>query len=159
MRERTLGPNVAGLVDVDQLRTEVRDKYREVAEDPTGDYHIHTGRQQALRLGYPKWPLSELPEEACEAFAGVGNPFVWGTPQRGDKVVDLGSGAGMDSFLSAYWVGPKGYVVGIDMTREMIERARTLAGKLGLTNVEFRAGFIEDLPVESEWADVVISNG
>ena len=81
------------LVDLDELRKEVRDKYREVARDPSAGYHFHTGRAHAIRLGYPASPLDRLPEEACEAFAGVGNPFFWGGPQPGEKVVDLGSGA------------------------------------------------------------------
>jgi len=79
------------LVDLDQLRKEVREKYREVAQDPTAEYHFHTGRAHALRLGYPPSPLDQLPEEACAAFAGVGNPFFWGGPKSGERVVDLGS--------------------------------------------------------------------
>jgi len=89
----------------------------------------------------------------------VGNPFFWGGPKSGDKVVDLGSGAGMDSFLAALWTGPSGRVIGVDMTPEMIDRSRAMAAKLGLENVEFRQGVIEDLPVDDGWADVVISNG
>ena len=147
------------LIDVNQLRREVRDKYREVVEDPHGDFHFHTGRAHAIRLGYPEHPLDQLPEEACEAFAGVANPFYWGAPERGERVVDLGSGAGMDSFLAALWVGPEGHVVGVDMTPEMIELSRGLAGRLGLANLEFREGVIEQVPVEDGWADLVISNG
>jgi len=93
------------------------------------------------------------------AFAGVGNPFYWGGPQPGERVVDLGSGAGMDSFLAALWVGNKGSVIGVDMTPEMLERSRSMAERLGLKNLEFREGLIESLPVEDGWADVVISNG
>jgi SAM-dependent methyltransferase len=147
------------LVDLEVLRKEVREKYREVAEDPAGDYHFHTGRLHALRLGYPLTPLDRLPEEACEAFAGVGNPFYWGGPRPGEHVVDLGSGAGMDSFLAALWVGREGRVLGVDMTPEMIARGRELAARLGLKNVGFREGFIEKLPIEDAWADLVISNG
>ena len=134
------------LVDVDKLRSEVQEKYREVAEDPAGSYHFHTGRAQALRLGYPISPLDQLPEEACEAFAGVANPFYWDTPHAGERVVDLGSGAGMDSFLTAIWVGAEGRVIGVDMTPEMLARSRSMASKLGLDNVEFREGLIEQLP-------------
>src|SRR2546428_6188689 len=147
------------LVDLEELRKEVREKYREVAEDPAGDYHFHTGRLHALRLGYPLTPLDRLPEAACEAFAGVGNPFYWGGPRPGEHVVDLGSGAGMDSFLAALWVGDEGGVIGIDMTPEMLDRSRSMAAKLGLQHLEFREGLIEELPVEDGWADVVISNG
>lgn len=156
---RTLGSNIVDLVDVDALREEVRKKYREVADTPTAEFHFHTGRAHALRMGYPESPLDQLPEEVTEAFAGVANPFYWGLPKPGEKVVDLGSGAGMDSFIAALSVGPEGHVIGIDMTPEMIERSSRLAGSLGLSNVEFREGFIEDLPVEDGWADVVISNG
>jgi SAM-dependent methyltransferase len=151
--------DILELVDLEALRLEVREKYREVAEDPTAAYHFHTGRAQAIRLGYPSSPLDQLPEEACQAFAGVANPFYWGGPQPGERVVDLGSGAGMDSFLAALWVGPTGRVIGVDMTPEMLGRSRNLAAKLGLANVEFREGFIEKVPIEDGWADVVISNG
>jgi SAM-dependent methyltransferase len=146
-------------VDVATLRAEVQAKYREVAQDPTGDYHFHTGRAHARRLGYPPWPLEQLPEQACEAFAGGRQPLPLGPPQPGDRVVDLGSGAGMDSLLAAVWVGAHGQVIGIDMTPEMVQRSRRLADQLGLGNVEFRHGVIEHLPIEDGWADVVISNG
>ena len=150
---------ILNLVDIDELRKEVREKYREVAQDPTAGFHFHTGRAHALRLGYPPSPLDQLPEDACESFAGVGNPFFWGGPASGERVVDLGSGAGMDSFLAALWTGPSGHVIGVDMTPQMLERSRILAQQLGLANVEFREGFIEELPIEDGWADVVISNG
>src|SRR5438105_11304303 len=150
---------ILDVVDLEALRREVREKYREVAADPSAEYHFHTGRAHAIRLGYPASPLDQLPEEATEAFAGVGNPFFWGGPKPGDNVVDLGSGAGMDSFLAALWVGPTGRVIGVDMTPEMIDRSRTLAAELGLESIEFRQGVIDDLPVEDGWADVVISNG
>ncbi len=154
-----LGANIVDLVDVDALREEVRKKYREVAASPTAEFHFHTGRAHALRMGYPASPLDQLPEEATEAFAGVANPFYWGLPREGEKVVDLGSGAGMDSFLAALSVGPQGRVIGVDMTTEMVDRASKLARQLDLDNVEFRQGFIEKLPIEDGWADVVISNG
>ncbi len=147
------------LIDLEALRKEVRAKYGEVAEDPNAEYHFHTGRSHALRLGYPSTPLDQLPDEASEAFAGVGNPFYWGGPKPGERVVDLGSGAGMDSFLAALWVGPEGHVIGVDMTHEMLDRSKSMAATLGLHNVEFREGLIEDLPVEDAWADIVISNG
>ena len=129
---------VRQVVDVDRLRDEVREKYREVAQDPSAEYHFHTGRAHAHRLGYSAWPLDELPEYACEAFAGVGNPFHWGGPQQGERVVDLGSGAGMDSLLAARWIGAEGFVIGVDMTPEMLERSRSTANRLGLANFEWR---------------------
>lgn len=150
---------ITDLVDLDDLRREVRDKYREVAEDPGREYHFHTGRAHARRLGYPAEPLDSLPDEVCESFAGVANPFYWSLPQAGQRVVDLGSGAGMDSFIAAICVGNDGRVIGVDMTSEMLECSRRGAERLGLTNVEFREGFIEKLPIEDGWADLVISNG
>src|SRR5438128_485391 len=87
---------ILDVVDLEALRKEVREKYREVAEDPTAEYHFHTGRPHAIRLGYPAAPLDQLPDYACEAFAGVGNPFFWGGPKPGERVVDLGSGAGLE---------------------------------------------------------------
>jgi len=148
-----------GHVDIDELRKEVRDKYRAVAADPTAEYHFHTGRAHALKLGYSAEALDRLPEEACEAFAGVANPFYWGLPKPGECVVDLGSGGGMDSFLAASAVGDTGSVIGIDMTEEMVCRAMANARTLDLPNLEFRTGYIEDLPIGSGWADRVISNG
>ena len=151
--------DIRDLLDLEQLRAEVQSKYREVAEAPTAEYHFNTGRAHALRLGYATSPLDQLPEVACEGFAGVANLFHWGTPQPGERVVDLGSGAGMDSLLAALWVGAEGRVIGVDMTTAMLERSRRIAASLAFANVEFREGIIESTPVEDGWADVVISNG
>jgi SAM-dependent methyltransferase len=151
--------DILDLVDVRELRKEVQKKYREVAEKPGGAYHFHTGRPHAIRLGYPQAVLNQLPEEACEAFAGMANPFHWETPGAGERVVDLGSGGGMDTFFAALCVGKEGRVIGVDMTPEMLERSRRLARKFGFDNVEFREGLIEKTPVEDGWADLVISNG
>jgi arsenite methyltransferase len=151
--------DILDLVDVNQLRKEVQTKYREVAEEPGATYHFHTGRAHAVRLGYPTALLDRLPEEACEAFAGMANPFYWETPKPGERVVDLGSGGGMDSFFASLCVGDQGRVIGVDMTPEMVERSRRVARQYPLGNVEFRQGYIENAPVEDGWADVVISNG
>jgi SAM-dependent methyltransferase len=151
--------DILNLVDAKRLREEVQSKYREVAEEPGGAYHFHTGRSHAVRLGYPSAMLDRLPEEACAAFAGMANPFYWDTPKPGERVVDLGSGGGMDTFLAALYVGPAGRVIGVDMTPEMLDRSRRVAAASGFDNVEFREGFIESAPVEDGWADVVISNG
>lgn len=146
-------------VDAVALRDEVSAKYREVAVNPHGPFHFHTGRPLARRLGYEKALVARMPESAIEAFAGVGNPFSQGALKPGDRVVDLGSGGGFDCFVAAEQVGPEGRVVGVDMTEEMLERSRGAATAMGLGNVEFRQGIIEDLPVEDGWGDVVISNG
>ncbi len=147
------------LVEPEELRKQVRDKYREVATEPQRSFHFHTGRALAARLGYDAKAVEALPDRAVESFAGVGNPFSLRRLQAGEHVVDVGSGAGFDSFTAAGQVGAGGEVVGVDMTPEMLEKATATAVSLGLDQVEFREGLAEDLPVEDGWADVVISNG
>lgn len=146
-------------VDAVALRDEVRAKYRDVAVNPHGTFHFHTGRRLARHLDYDEAAVAGMPESAIEAFAGVGNPFSHGSLKPGERVVDLGSGGGFDCFVAAGQVGAEGRVVGVDMTDEMLERSRRAATAMGLGNVEFRRGVIEELPVEDGWADVVISNG
>lgn len=152
-------PNIELLVDVDTLRSQVREKYRDVALDPHGQHHFHTGRPLAARLGYDETVVDGLPDRAVESFAGVGNPFSLRQIQPGERVVDVGSGAGFDSFVAATQAGPTGRVIGIDMTAEMLTKSRATAGELGFGHVEFREGLAETMPVETGWADVVISNG
>jgi SAM-dependent methyltransferase len=147
------------LVDPGALREQVRDKYREVALDPQRTYHFHTGRALAARLGYDSTLVDALPDRAVESFAGVGNPFSLRPLEPAAHVVDVGSGAGFDSFIAAAQVGERGRVVGVDMTEEMLRKSRETAVALGYKHVEFREGLAESLPVDDVWADVVISNG
>jgi SAM-dependent methyltransferase len=146
-------------VDSAALREEVRKKYRDVAIRPNDKYHFHTGRPLAARLGYDSDAVNAMPNEAIESFAGVANPFSLRDLKPGERVVDLGSGAGFDCFIAAGKVGSTGHVVGVDMTEEMLAKSRSTAKAMGLANVEFREGILEELPVEDGWADVVISNG
>jgi arsenite methyltransferase len=146
-------------VDPAALREEVKSKYREVAMNPRGEYHFHTGRPLARRLGYDLSIVDAMPESAVESFAGVANPFSMQPLRAGERVVDVGSGAGFDCFIAARKVGAAGRVIGIDMLPEMLARSRAAALEMGLDNVEFRDGLIEDMPVDDGWADVVISNG
>jgi SAM-dependent methyltransferase len=146
-------------VDVETLRAAIRDEYDAVAREPHKGFHFHTGRPLAAMLGYePEW-LEGVPEAAIESFAGTGNPFSLGALEPGERVVDLGSGAGMDALIAGRMVGHEGSVVGIDMTPAMLEKARGAARTMGVEQVEFRQGLAEDLPIPDGWADVIISNG
>lgn len=147
------------LVDPETLREQVRDKYRDVALAPHGEHHFHTGRPLAARLGYDQAVVEALPDRAVESFAGIGNPFSLRNLVPGEMIVDIGSGAGFDSFIAAGQVTATGRVVGIDMTPEMLDKSRQTAETLGLSQVEFRDGLAESIPVVDNWADAVISNG
>ena len=147
------------VVDAAALREDVKDKYRAVAADPGGTFHFHTGRPLAKRLGYDDAVVGPLPDAAVESFAGVGNPFELRTLEAGEKVIDMGSGAGFDCFIAASQIGASGQVIGIDMTEEMLTKSRATAKSMGADNVEFREGLVEEMPIEDGWADVVISNG
>lgn len=146
-------------LDLTALRTAIQTEYAEVAACPTKGFHFHTGRFLASRLGYPTHQVDTLPDSAVESFAGVGNPFAFGPLQPGEHVLDLGSGAGFDALLAAQQVGPTGRVIGVDMTPAMLTKATRNAQVLGVTNVEFRQGFAENLPLPDASVDVVISNG
>jgi arsenite methyltransferase len=147
------------LVDTEALRAEVSKKYREVALEPAGEFHFHTGRPLAARLGYDAAVVDPMPDRAVESFAGVANPFSPRTLHAGERVIDMGSGAGFDCFVAADMVGDMGSVVGIDMTEEMLTKSRDTAEMMGVDHIEFREGLLEAVPVEDGWADVVISNG
>jgi len=146
-------------VDVDRLRSEVRLKYRDVANDPAKGFHFHIGRELAEMLDYPMTVVESLPPRVVESFAGVNNPFSMGELKPGEHVLDIGSGAGFDSILAAQMVGPNGQVTGVDMTPEMREKARANAELVGLANVEFVDGLAERIPLPDGSIDVVISNG
>ena len=156
MSDHTLeGPRL----DVNTLRGTIREEYAEVAANPEKGFHFHTGRPLAQILEYEDEWLVGRPESAIESFAGTGNPFSLGELRPGEKVVDVGCGAGIDSLIAAGMVGPTGRVVGVDMSPDMLKKARRAAVEAGRGNVEFRHGYGEELPVEDGWADVVISNG
>jgi len=146
-------------VDLDSLRRAIQDEYAVVAQEPEHGFHFFVGRPLARLLGYDDAWLDGVPEATIASFAGTGNPFSLGALGPGERVVDVGSGGGIDSLIAAKMVGPGGRVIGVDMTPAMLDKARTSAAEAGLTNVEFREGFGEALPVEDSWADVVISNG
>ncbi len=149
---------VEGL-DIEELHHAIRDEYSLVASDPEHGFHFHTGRRLARMLGYADEWLEGVPEASIASFAGTGNPFGAGPLRPGENVVDIGCGAGIDSLIAAAMVAPGGEVVGVDMTPAMLEKARSAAERGGFSNARFHHGTAESLPVEDEWADVVISNG
>jgi arsenite methyltransferase len=150
-------PTATG-VDVDRLKLEIRKTYAAVSLEPERDFVFPTGRAWAEDLGYPE-ELAGVPESAAESFAGVANPFSLGRLAHGERVLDLGSGAGTDSLVAARMVGDAGSVTGIDMTPEMLTKARSAAGEAGIGNASFVEGEAERLPFADESFDVVISNG
>jgi len=155
---QTLIPDPQTL-DLELLRTAIQEEYELVAREPERGFHFHTGRRLARILGYQDEWLEGIPEASIESFAGTGNPFNLGVLQSGEKVVDVGCGAGIDSLIAARMVGHEGRVVGVDMTPAMLGKAQRAAIEASIGNVEFRQGYAEALPIEDGWADVVISNG
>jgi SAM-dependent methyltransferase len=145
--------------DVQALRSAIQEEYTTVAREPGRGFHFHTGRPLARMLGYDDAWLEGIPEGSIAALAGTGNPFSLGALSTGERVVDVGCGAGIDSLIASRMVGPTGQVIGVDMTPAMLERARASAAEMRATNVAFEEGFAEQLPVPDAWADVVISNG
>jgi arsenite methyltransferase len=146
-------------IDVEVLKSEIRKTYARVSEQPGEDFIFPTGRAWAEDLDYPRELLARVPEIAAESFAGVANPFALGALGPGEVVLDVGSGAGTDSLVAAQMVGAEGRVTGIDMTPEMLAKARAAAAEMGATNVEFVEGEVERLPFADATFDVVISNG
>jgi arsenite methyltransferase len=146
-------------LDLAVLRVAIQGEYTAVALTPQQGFHFHTGRRLARMLDYDEAWLKSVPKTAIESFAGTGNPFRVGALRAGEHVVDVGSGAGLDSLIAARMVGASGRVIGVDMTPAMVAKARRSAAETGMRNVEFREGYAESLPVPDGWADVVISNG
>jgi SAM-dependent methyltransferase len=149
----------AARVDRRRLRGQIQAKYTDVALEPEKGFHFHTGRPLAKMLGYADADVNRLPPSAVDSFAGTGNPFSMGRLAPGEVVLDIGCGAGFDTLLAARQVGPAGRVIAVDMTKAMLQKTRAGAARLGLTNVDARHGFAEELPAVSGCIDVVISNG
>ena len=153
----------------DEIKGEVKKAYAQVAQ-PTQSSCCDSAESSCCgpsdssrvalleKLGYDGEVVVQLPESVTESYAGCGNPVALASLQEGEVVLDLGSGAGLDMFVASEKVGQSGRVIGVDMTPEMVEKARENAAKLGRTNVEIRLGDIEDMPVDDESVDVIISN-
>jgi arsenite methyltransferase len=146
-------------VDVETLKCEIKKTYAQVSQEPEKDFIFPTGRAWALDLGYPRELLERVPDTSTESFAGVANPFSLGRLEPGERVLDVGCGAGTDSLVAAQMVAPDGRVTGLDMTPEMLAKARESAAAIGLDKTTFVEGEAEQLPFEPESFDVVVSNG
>src|SRR6516164_9592092 len=145
------------VIDVELLKSEIKKTYASVSDEPEREFIFPTGRAWAEDLGYPP-ELTNVPDAAVESFAGVANPWRLGRLAPGERVLDLGSGAGTDSLVAAQMVGPDGSVTGIDMTPQMLAKARAAAAEVGARNVEFVEAEAERLPFTDASFDVVISN-
>jgi len=146
-------------ISVEELLDAIKREYSNVAIHPEKEYHFHTGRAALDRIEYDQVLYAFVPEENITSFAGTGNPFSLGPINDGDVVVDVGSGSGFDALIASQMVGPEGRVVGIDMTHEMLSKARSGAKNMGANNIEFREGYADQLPLPANFADVLISNG
>jgi len=133
--------------------------YRDVAMHPERHYHFEMGRALAEKLGYDSEMLSRIPEQAIRSFAGVGYFFDLARIRRGESIIDLGSGSGMDVFYASLLAGSKGSVTGVDMTSEQLDKANILSIDYSMDNVGFIKGYLEGLPLPADCADLVISNG
>jgi SAM-dependent methyltransferase len=151
--------DATALVETAELEAQVKEMYRQVAEEEDAELHFETGRDLAERVGYPRDLLDGVPAEALDSFAGVGYHFDLAAIGEGDRVLDLGSGSGTDVFFAAQQVGDSGSVVGVDFTPEQIRKATRLRDAAGIGGVEFIAAPIDDLPFEDASFDVVMSNG
>jgi len=149
----------AASFDPKDLESKVKAMYREVAENPRGEFHFEMGRAMAERLGYAPADLDRIPAAAIESFAGVGYYFDLAGLKEGETVIDLGSGSGMDTFVAALKVGREGRVIGIDMTDAQLDKAERLRAAAGFGNVAYRKGYIDNASCEDASSDVVISNG
>ena len=151
--------DASSLVDREELETQVKEMYRQVAREEEAGLHFEVGRELALRVGYPSELLDAIPAEALASFTGVGYHLDLAALAPGDRVLDLGSGSGTDVFCAAVQVGDSGRVIGVDFTDEQIAKATRLRDRDGFTQVEFAEASIDALPFEDGAFDVVISNG
>ena len=142
-----------------QLREGVRQTFSAVADAPAAKHSFPVGIQYAESLGYPTDLLASLPATATHAFTGLSNVSIFADIPMGATVLDLGCGSGMDTLIAAKRVGPTGKVIGVDFSESMLARARQAATEAGITNIEFRSGDAENLPIDDDSIDVVIING
>ena len=142
-----------------EVKQQIRARFANVAQSPESEQVFAVGPDSAKALGYDANEIDGLPVEVTESFSGVGDPFTLGNIATGQTVLDLGCGAGLDSILAARRVGPTGKVIGVDMTPEMLDKAKQNAVCADAKNIEFRLGEADELPADDGVVDVVITNG
>jgi arsenite methyltransferase len=147
------------VVEAIEVETKVKAMYRDVANNPDGEFHFEMGREMAERLGYESKDLDQIPRNSIDSFAGVGYYFDFADIQKGEEVIDLGSGSGMDTFVASLKVGEEGYVTGVDMTEEQLQKADSLRKLHGIENVSYIKSYIQATKFIDNRFDVVISNG
>ncbi len=141
------------------IRTAIRNKYAEVSISAAGKFQYPTGKEGAIMLGYDPDIIKSVAGSLLESFCGVGNPFSLGKLQHGEMVLDLGCGAGFDLFVASKLVGDSGRVYGVDLTDEMVARAKNNLADSNSSNVEIKKVDSESIPYPDDTFDVVISNG
>ncbi|MFQ5846945.1 MAG: methyltransferase domain-containing protein [Candidatus Methylomirabilales bacterium] len=146
-------------LNVTQIQEAVQKKYAAVSQSAEGRFQYPTGRAGVEALGYDLSLVGQLPDEVVESFCGVGNPFSLGAFRPGETILDVGCGAGFDLIVASYLVGPSGQVCGIDLTPEMVERARMNLKRAGVSNGQVHRAGSEAIPYADGTFDVVISNG
>jgi len=145
--------------NVDEIRSAIRNKYAGVSISAAGKFQYPTGKDGAMALGYDPTLIQNAPPGLIESFCGVGNPFSLGRIERGDVILDYGSGAGFDLFVASSLVGETGRVCGVDLTEQMVERSQHNLADAHISNVEIRKVDSENIPYADATFDVVISNG
>lgn len=144
--------------DKSKIKRDIESKYQKVAATPKGQFRYPTGREALERLGYDSDILGSLPDEVADSYCGTGNPFSLGRIEEGEKILDFGCGAGVDTIFAARMTGDRGRVIGIDLVPEMLDKAKKNKDALGLANVEFMVSQGEILEFSEEEFDTIISN-
>jgi SAM-dependent methyltransferase len=143
----------------DEIKEAVKAKYSKVAKDPCATFNFPVGKDFAIKVGYPKDIIDKLPRSMYESFTGANNPQPFIELKEGEAVLDLGCGAGLDLYFYAKAVGEKGKVYGLDISEDMVDKAKTNMDVAGIKNVEIQHGHSDNLPFQDNFFDVVASNG
>lgn len=143
----------------DEIKEAVKEKYSRVAKDPCATFNFPTGKDFALKVGYPKNIIDKLPQSMYESFTGANNPQPFVELKQGEVVLDLGCGAGLDLYFYAKSVGENGKVYGLDISEDMVNKAKANMDEAGIKNVEIKCGHSDNLPFRDNFFDVVASNG